>query len=78
LFEDRLIVELSHPAIIKNGMFSSNYVTYRVTTKPYDWVVERRYSDFAWLRDALYQEYPLTCIPPMAEKRVHGQFEPSF
>ena len=59
-------------------MFHSNFVTYQVKTTPFDWEVTRRYSDFAWLREVLLQEYSLSVIPPVAEKSIGSNFEAAF
>ena len=39
-----------------------------VKTDAFGWEVERRYSDFGWLREILVKEYPLCIIPQMAPK----------
>jgi hypothetical protein len=44
------------------------YVVFKVTTKPLNFEVERRYSDFLWLRNHLAREFPGLYIPPMAPK----------
>jgi sorting nexin-7/30/sorting nexin-8 len=54
--------------MVKGGMFSSNYIAYKVTTLPLKYMVLRRFSDFYWLRNILVREYPGHCIPPMAQK----------
>lgn len=41
----------------KKNIFSSRNV-YVVQTKPFDWVVRRRQSDFKWLYERLTREFP--------------------
>jgi sorting nexin-1/2 len=40
--------------------------------------VNRRYSDFVWLHDALQYGFPGVVVPPLPEKRLRGTFEPAF
>ena len=78
LIDKDMSVVLSDPKTVNPGIFHSSFITYKVTTLPSEWVVERRYSDFAWLREVLLQEYSLACIPPIAQKTMARQFEPAF
>jgi len=57
--------------LIKGGFFSSSYVLYSILTKPLGYEVERRYSDFSWLRDILTREYPGIYVCPVSECRFH-------
>lgn len=66
------------PKIVKTGMFSKNYVSYIVKTKPFGYEVQRRYSDFLWLRKILLRDYPGYFIPPMAEKNLGKNFDNEF
>lgn len=43
-----------------------------------DFVVVRRYSDFAWLREQLQEHYPGYLIPPLPEKQLFNRFNPEF
>lgn len=49
---------ISDSRVVNGGIFSSNYTSYTITTKPLDYKVERRYNDFYWLRCILDREYP--------------------
>ncbi|KAK4396549.1 Sorting nexin 1 [Sesamum angolense] len=57
------------------------YISYKVTTKTnfpeYDGpekIVIRRYSDFVWLRDRLFEKYKGVFIPPLPEKNTVEKF----
>lgn len=56
----------------------SNYILYKVQTLPFKFDVERRFSDFYWLRNILIREYPGYFIPPMAKKTGKRSFEQFF
>jgi PX domain len=49
---------ITNSKMVKGGLFSSSYVSYKIVVKPLEYVVERRYNDFLWLRDILSREYP--------------------
>lgn len=52
-------------------MFEQSYVSYFIHTPILGKTVERRYSDFEWLKDILEWLHPGMPIPPIAKK---GQF----
>ena len=43
-------------------MFSSAYIVYKIVTKPMNWSVNRRFNDFAWLRDTLQKLNPAILV----------------
>ena len=47
---------------------SKSYVTYLITTKPFNFQVRRRFSDFEWLRNMLMNHYINYIIPPIYKK----------
>ncbi|XP_051114239.1 sorting nexin 1-like isoform X2 [Andrographis paniculata] len=74
-----LKVSVTDPAKLGSGVQS--YVSYKVITKTnlpeYDGnekIVIRRYSDFVWLRDRLYEKYMGIFIPPLPEKSTVEKF----
>ena len=74
-------VSVTEPVVQGEGRTA--YVTYKVTTKTslpqyesQDFTTIRRYSDFAWLHQQLM--YPNVVIPPLPEKAVTGNTDPSF
>lgn len=52
-------------------MFEQSYVAYYMHTPALGKTVERRYSDFEWLKDILQWLHPGLPVPPIAKK---GQF----
>jgi len=40
------------------GLFTSSYVTYEIQTKPFEWQVARKFTDFYWLRKQLRKMFP--------------------
>ena len=73
-----LRVIITNSKLIKGGMFSSSYVNYTIVSKPLEYTVERRFSDFYWLRNILSREYPGVYLPPMAPKTTGRSFEKEF
>lgn len=64
--------------MVKTGFFSKNYINYTITTKPFKYQVNRRYSDFLWLRNILVRDFPGCYIPPLPQKGVKRSFEHDF
>lgn len=69
---DKLQITVVDHEIVHKGLLSSNYVVYKIQTKPMDWCVCRRYSDFTWLRDMLSKLFPAHCMPPQPPKKTRG------
>lgn len=44
---------------------SSSMVLYSVCTLPFNWTVQRKFSDFLWLRNLLNKLFPGISIPPL-------------
>lgn len=40
------------------GLFSKSHINYVISTTPYGWEVQRRFSEFTWLRKILLKLYP--------------------
>eukprot|EP00754_Rhynchopus_humris_P035230 Rhum_TRINITY_DN16776_c0_g1::Rhum_TRINITY_DN16776_c0_g1_i1::g.164378::m.164378/K17917/SNX1_2; sorting nexin-1/2 len=66
----------------KQGALEMSYWTYQVLTrtdlpefKNTSMKAVRRYSDFAWLRDTLVEEFPGVICPPIPEKSLKGNLE---
>ena len=55
----------------EGGIFEQSYVCYYIHTQFLGKTVERRYSDFEWLKATLEMLHPGIPIPPIAKK---GQF----
>lgn len=74
-----LSVSVSDPVKLGNGVQA--YISYRVITKTNfpeyqgpEKIVIRRYSDFIWLRDRLFEKYKGIFIPPLPEKSAVEKF----
>jgi hypothetical protein len=65
-------VEVRNPSTISRGMFSKSYTVYEVASSVADTPVQRRYSDFDWLRDILVVRFHGVAVPLLPEKRVVG------
>ncbi|KAM3130461.1 hypothetical protein pb186bvf_017463 [Paramecium bursaria] len=59
------------------GFFKSSYVNFKIETSPIGWIVQRRYSDFEWLRCSLLKLFPGYIIPPIHKKRTRN-FEEGY
>uniref|UniRef100_A0A5B6ZPS5 Putative sorting nexin 1 n=1 Tax=Davidia involucrata TaxID=16924 RepID=A0A5B6ZPS5_DAVIN len=74
-----LSVSVTDPAKMGNGVQA--YISYKVITKTNlpeyqgpEKIVIRRYSDFVWLRDCLFEKYKGIFIPPLPEKSTVEKF----
>ncbi|KAL0728544.1 hypothetical protein Bca4012_024637 [Brassica carinata] len=66
---------------VKSGNGVQAYISYRVLTKTNlpeyqgpEKIVIRRYSDFVWLRDRLFEKYRGVFVPPLPEKSAVEKF----
>ncbi|KAF9664925.1 hypothetical protein SADUNF_Sadunf16G0068900 [Salix dunnii] len=74
-----LTVSVTDPVKLGNGVQA--YISYRVNTKTnlpeyqgHEKIVIRRYSDFVWLRDRLFDKFKGVFIPPLPEKSAVEKF----
>ncbi|KAL2900163.1 Sorting nexin 1 [Bienertia sinuspersici] len=74
-----LSVSVSDPVKLGNGVQA--FISYRVLTKTNlpdyqgnEKIVIRRYNDFVWLRDRLFERYKGIFIPPLPEKSAVEKF----
>ncbi|XP_010245755.1 PREDICTED: sorting nexin 1 [Nelumbo nucifera] len=72
-------ITVTDPVKLGNGVQA--YISYRVITKTNfpeyqgpEKIVIRRYSDFVWLRDRLFEKYKGIFIPPLPEKSAVEKF----
>ena len=49
---------MTSPRTVNKGMFSKKYTAYKLITSPFGFEVDRRFSDFWWLRSILQRDYP--------------------
>ena len=61
-------IEIKDPIKLETKFFAGKSVNYSVITYPFNYVVERRYSDFNWLREILFNTYNNILIPKMSKK----------
>ena len=75
-------VIVRNPKPIETGFFTSNYIIYEVFTEitpELNWSVNRRYSDFIWLRQTLRVHFPRLFVPPIPGKKFGSRrFEIDF
>ncbi len=75
-------VIVRNPKPIETGFFTSNYIIYEVFTEitpELNWSVNRRYSDFIWLRQTLRIHFPRLFVPPIPGKKFGSRrFEIDF
>lgn len=65
-------IEVPSARIIKGGTFSRDYVLYNIKSYPFDWSVERRYSEMIKLRKILETAYP-GCLLPISLPKKSGK-----
>ena len=70
LNNNELKITVKNPKEKEGGVFGKNYVLYEVHTEPFGWNVERRYSDFDWLRKLLQKFFPSFNVPPLPNKKM--------
>ena len=74
-----ILVKVSDPRQVNNSLFSTSYILYDISTPQFNWVVNRRYSDFINLRTALQNQFPNNLVPPLPGKKMGGRrFELDF
>ncbi|KAM3146914.1 hypothetical protein pb186bvf_001068 [Paramecium bursaria] len=74
---ENTIISIESFEKIETGFFSlsASYVNYKINTQPFGWVVNRRYSDFEWLREIFLKQYPGVFIPPIANKTTTRMYQ---
>jgi len=61
----RITISCRDGAEKKGGLFSANYLHYKVYTEPVGWVTLRKDEEFYKLRKHLRKHYPYVVIPPL-------------
>ena len=75
----KITVKIHNPKQINASLISSSFTVYEVYTKEMNWVVNRRYSDFDWLRNTLRKLFPRHVIPPIPGKKMGARrFDQDF
>ena len=71
---ENLKVKLSSPKKVEGKMFQKAFISYVVTTEPFDYITNKRYSDFVWLKKVLSLIYINCVIPPLCKKNFSDRF----
>ena len=70
---------ISNPRKINDSLVKNSYLLYDIKTPKLNWFVNRRYSDFVWLREALCALFPTNFIPQLPKKKIgNRRFEDDF
>ena len=70
---------ISNPRKVSDSIIKNFYLIYDITTQNFNWVVNRRYSDFVWLREILSSLFPSILIPQLPKKKIgNRRFEEDF
>lgn len=70
---------ISNPRKINDSILKQPYLIYDVSTPIFNWFVNRRYSDFVWLRECLLTQFPVELIPQLPKKKIgNRRFEEDF
>ena len=79
LSNKKIEIFIRNPKAIQTSLFKSNFISYEVYTKETNWLVNRRFSDFEWLRNILIKFYPRFFVPPLPNKKLFSRrFEVDF
>ena len=74
-----VISKIINPRTVEKGLFESNFVLYDIATEQFKWLVNRRYSDFHWLRDCLISLFPAESVPQLPKKKLGSRrFQQDF
>ena len=65
---DNIEVQINSYKKVDKGIFSKSYFSFLVITNPLNLNVNRRYSDFDWLRERLSIIYNTNILPPLSKK----------
>ena len=70
---------ISNPRKINESLVKNSYLLYDITTPKMNWYVNRRYSDFLWLREILSSMFPTILLPQLPKKKIgNRRFENDF
>ena len=79
LNDKEIHVLIQDPKPIETGFLQQNYVAYQVVTQELNWNVQRRFSDFEWLRLMLIKFNTGYVVPPLPNKKIGSRrFEVDF
>ena len=75
---ENINIEMSLGEKVTGKMFSKAYMTFLITTSPLNLNVQRKFSDFEWLRQILHHLYPSSVTPPTPKKKGNSKFGELF
>jgi hypothetical protein len=79
LNDKKVTITIQNPKAIETSIFQPNYIIYEIITDVTQLQVERRYSDFDWLRQTLKKIHPGLYCPPLPQKKLGSRrFENDF
>ena len=79
LNDKKVTITIQNPKAVETSIFQPNYIIYEIITDVTQWIVERRYSDFDWLRQTLKKIHPGLYCPPLPQKKMGSRrFENDF
>ena len=64
------MIYITQHEIKEGNMLQSGYTQYLVNTRPFNYTVKRRYSDFEWLKSTLSRLYPGQLVAPLPTKSL--------
>ena len=77
--DTKLTVVIRNPVLKNDSYFKISYMMYEVFTEEFNLSVNRRYSDFLWLRECLKSMFPSEIIPLLPKKKMgNRRFEDDF
>ena len=71
---DNIKVKLSSPKKVEGKMFQKAFISYTVNTEPFNFEMNKRYSDFLWLKKMLSLIYVNCVVPPLCKKNFSDRF----
>ena len=71
---DNIRVKLSSPKKVEGKMFQKAFISYTVNTEPFNFEMNKRYSDFLWLKKMLSLIYINCVVPPLCKKNFTDRF----
>lgn len=71
---DAVVVKLSNPQKIDGSIFSKSFIQYTISTEPFGYKTNKRYSDFSLLNKTLSLIYPNCVLPPLCKKHLGHRF----
>jgi hypothetical protein len=68
LNDKKIEIRVFEGLVKEGGIFSANYITFRITTSPVNFDVRRKDADFYFLKKMLNKQFPHIIVPPLLPK----------